>query len=171
MLDVCMPQKSTILSGFKLKQDSLFDLGELYKILFRWFENNGYAFYEKLYQDIDTPAGKQIQIFWTAERKMDDYIKFVIDVNYLVVGLSKVEVERGGVKVSTSKASVEFRINATLLKDWDGKWSASPFMKNVRKMYDKYLIRERIERLEGELHGEAMAMIDEIKSFLALHKF
>jgi hypothetical protein len=166
-----MPQKSVVLDKFKLKQSSLFDLDELYKIMFRWFENAGYSFYEKLYQDIDTPTGKIIQVFWTAERKMDDYVKYVIDINFNVTGLSKVDIERGGVKTSTSKGSVEFRITATLLKDYDNKWSATPFMKNIRKFYDQHLIRARLERLEGEIYGEVSGLIDEIKTFLALHKF
>ncbi len=164
-------QKDSLLSDYKLKQDSIFDLTELYKMLFRWFENNGYSFYEKNYQDSDTPGGKMLQIFWSAERKIDTYIKFVIEVNYFVTGLNKVEIERSGAKVSTNKGAVEFRISAYLAKDYDDKWSSSQFMKSMRRSYDKFIIRERIERLEGEMVGEYNSLIDEIRSFLALHKF
>ena len=40
-------RRDTLLDNFKLKQDSIFDLGELYKLLFRWFENNGTLFTKK----------------------------------------------------------------------------------------------------------------------------
>ena len=40
-------KKEKLLSGFKLKQDHIFNLGDLYKMMYRWFENNGYKFYEK----------------------------------------------------------------------------------------------------------------------------
>ena len=163
-------QRDTLLDNFKLKQDSIFDLGELYKLLFRWFENNGYSFYEKAYHDIDTPGGKQIMAFWVTERVMDSYIKFVIEVNFFVNGLSKVEIERGGTKVSTNKGSIEFRINAVINKDYDNKWDTMPIFKNARKIYEMYLARDRIEHLEGELIGDYQSLIDEIRSFLALHK-
>ncbi len=164
-------QRDYLLQDFKLKQDSIFDLTELYKLMFRWFENNGYAFHEKEYQDQDTPGGKQLTVFWVAEKMIDAYIKFVIEVNYLVLGMTKVEIERAGTKVSTNKGSIEFRISAYLLKDYDNKWSSTPFMKRVRKIYDYYLIKERIERLEGDLIIDYQALVDEIRSFLALHKF
>ena len=163
--------KSVLLDKFKIKQDSIFDLEELYKQLFRWFENNGYSFYEKVYQDQDTPGGKIILISWTAERKIDTYLKFVIDISYTVTGLSKIELERSGAKISTNKGKVEFEITAYLSKDYDNKWSNTPFMKNARRIYDSYIIRDRIERLEGELVNEYQALIDEIRSFLVLHKF
>ena len=163
-------QRDYLLTDFKLKQDSIFDLGELYKIIFRWFENNGYSFHEKMYQDQDMPAGKQLTVFWVGEKMIDAYIKFVIEINFLVIGLSKVEIERGGTKVSTNKGSIEFRISAYLLKDYDDKWSSSPMMKTVRKVYDYYLIKDRIERLEGTIIADYQALIDEIRSFLALHK-
>ena len=88
-----------------------------------------------------------------------------------VTGLSKIELERSGAKISTNKGKVEFEITAYLSKDYDNKWSNTPFMKNVRRIYDSYIIRDRIERLEGELVNEYQALIDEIRSFLVLHKF
>lgn len=164
-------QKSYLLQDYKLKQDSIFDLGELYKLLFRWFENNGYSFYEKNYVDQETPTGKLLQIYWVAEKKIDTYIKFGIEVNYFATGLSKVEIERGGVKISTNKGGIQLNISAYLMKDYDSKWSSSPLMKNMRRMYDSFIIRERIGSLTGELDNECQSLLDEIRSFLALHKY
>ena len=160
-----------LLTDFKLKQDSIFDLDELYKTLFRWFENNGYNFYEKSYQDQETPGGKIILISWTAEKKIDTYIKFGIDMTYTITGLNKIEIERSGTKISTNKGKIQTQISAYLLKDYDNKWSTSPFMKYARRIYDAYIIRNRVEHLEGTLINEYQALIDEIRSFLVLHKF
>ncbi|MEK6839828.1 MAG: hypothetical protein AABX72_02725, partial [Nanoarchaeota archaeon] len=55
-------------------------------------------------------------------------------------------------------------------KDYDNKWDTMPIFKNARKIYEMYLARDRIEHLEGELIGDYQSLIDEIRSFLALHK-
>ena len=143
--------KDYLFEKYKLKQDSVFDLTEMYKTLFRWFDVNGYSFYEKEYNDIDEPAGKHLEVYWYTEKVIDAYVKFVIEVNYLVLGLQKIELESGGIKFKTNKGSIEFRITAYLLKDYNDKWSKTPIQSKMRFLYDRFVIRKRIDKLEGEL--------------------
>lgn len=166
-----MPSRSYLLENFKILQDSIFNLTEFYKLLFRWFETMGYAFHETEYADIETPDGKQLEIWWVAEKESDAYNKFVITITFLVLGLQKAEIERGGVKSKTNKGSVEMRVTSYVERDYNGKWSTSPFMKSMRGVYDRFIVKERLDRLEGELILESQQLIDEIRSFLALHKF
>ena len=163
--------KDYLFQNFKLKQDSVFDLTELYKTLFRWFDVSGYTFYEKEYNDIDEPGGKHLELYWYSEKPMDAYVKFVIEINFLVLGLQKVELEKGGVKIKTNKGSIEFRITAYLLKDYDNKWSKTPLQSKIRFLYDRFIIRSRIDKLEGDLIKDVNSMMDEIKTFLDIHKF
>ncbi len=160
--------KDYLFQDFKLKQDTVFDLGELYKLLFRWFEVNGYVFQEKEYHDYDEPGGKHIEIFWAGEKIIDKYVKFVIEVNYFVLGLTKVELEKGGVKLKTNKGTAEFRISAYLAKDYKGDWGKMPMMLYI---YDRFIARHRIDRLEGEILKETNSCIDEIKAFMDIHRF
>jgi hypothetical protein len=164
-------RKDTLFDNFKLKATSLFDMTELYKKLFKWFEVYGYDFWEKEFKDIDEPSGKHIEIFWEGRRKIDEYIMFVIEISYLILGMKDVEVEKGGIKLKTQKCALEFRISSYLLMDYDDKWSKTGFHKSIRNVYDKYVARERIDRLENELVGETNSMIEEIKAFMSLHKF
>ena len=163
--------KDVLFSNYKLKQDSIFDLGELYKSIFRWFDVNGYSFYEKEYNDIDEPNGKHLEIYWYTEKKIDLYVKFVIEVSYLVLGMQKIELEKGGVKIKTNKGSIEFRITAYLMKDYDDKWSKSAMQKKMRYVYDRFIIKKRIDKLESELVKDVNSLIDELKAFLDIHKF
>ena len=166
-----MPLKDYAVKEFKLKADSIFDLGELYKILFKWFELNGYSFYEKEYQDIDEPNGKHIEIFWYTEKTVDSYVKFAIEINYLAIGLQKIEFEKGGVKIKTDKGSVGFNISAYLIKDYDDKWSKGIFGKRMRFIYDRIIARKRLGKLSEELANDTQQLIDEISSFCDIHKF
>lgn len=163
--------KDTIASGLKIKQRSVFNLDELYKVMWRWFELYGYDMQELEYRDSLEGNTKHLEIKWAAEKKIDDYIKFKIITNFLILGLEKVEIEQDGVKLKTDKGEVEINMTAILEKDYDDKWQESGYARLFRDIYDKYVIKNRIESLEGELYDEIYKLIDEIKAFLNLHRF
>lgn len=165
-----MSQKDFIASNIKVKQRSVFNLDELYLLLYKWFELYGYDFQEKEYRDIEKEGKKNLEIAWYTEKKIDDYMKFVIKVSFMVLGLEKVEIEEEGVKRKTSKGEAEVRFDAYIIKDYDNRWEGG-FMKFLREFYDKYIIKGRIESLEGELQAELNKLIDEVKAFLNLHRF
>lgn len=157
------------MDGVKVKQDSIFNITELYKAMFAWFANYGYDFAEEEYNEKDNGRNKDIKFFWTAEKKIDAYIKWSVELNVMILGLESVEIERNGLKLKTSKGSIEFKITAALIKDYEGKWStgvAAP----LRKIYDKVVARHRYSRMEEELTRETNKLIDEIKAFLNLYQ-
>jgi len=166
-----MVQRDVIASGLKIKQKSVFNLDELYKLMFRWFELYGYDMQELEYRDSIEGNGKHLEIKWRAKKQIDDYLQFVIVTNFLVLGFESIEIDRDGAKVKTDKGEVEINISASLEKDWQDKWAETGYAKVIREIYDKYIIKSRIESLEGELYEEVYKLIDEVKSFLNLHKF
>lgn len=167
-----MPQKDFIVPHVKVKDRSIFSLEELYKLLIRWFENYGYDFQEQEYRENDMGEGKKhLEIKWYAEKKIDDYFKYVMEINLFILGLESVEIEKDGVKHKTNRGEIEVRTKAYLLKDWQSKFEQSAFMKVFRDVYDKYIIRSRIEGYEGELYEETYKFLDEVKAFLNLHRF
>lgn len=165
-----MPQKSMLINNMKIAQDSIFDMGELYKNMFRWFETYEYDFHEDGYEESNTQAGKQVKFYWTAEKKMDAYIKYVIELNVFILGLQSIEIEKEGLKTKTHKGNIEFRITGYLLKDYDGKWSKTPFHTTLRYLYDKIIARKRYNIHEREFMTESKKLLDEIRAFLNLNK-
>jgi len=167
-----MPQIDIIVPNIKIKERSVFSLDELYKMLVRWFELHRYDFQEQEYRDENLgEKGKHLEIKWYAEKKIDDYFKFVIKMEFLVLGLIDVEVEKDGVKAKTNKGEIEIRTKAYMVKDYDKKWENSPIMRFLREIYDKKMIKSRIEGYEGELYEETRKLLDEVKVFLNLHRF
>ncbi|MEK6934940.1 MAG: hypothetical protein AABW46_03610, partial [Nanoarchaeota archaeon] len=167
-----MPQRDIIVPHVKVKDRAIFALEELYKALFRWFELHNYDFQEQEYRDDDMGGGrKHLELKWYAERKIDDYFKFVMEVNFLIVGLEDVEVEIEGVKHKSNKGDIEIRTRSYLLKDWQAKFEQTAMMKFLRDVYDKYIIRGRIEGYESDIYEETYKFLDEIKAFLNLHRF
>ncbi len=167
-----MPQRDIIVPHIKIKDRSIFNLDELYKLLLRWFELHNYDFQEQEYRDEDLGEGKKhLEIKWYAEKKIDDYFKFVMEINFFIIGLESVEIEREGVKHKTNRGEIEMRTKAYILKDWQAKFEQTALMKFLRDVYDKYIIRARIEGYEGELYEETYKILDEFKAFLNLHRF
>ena len=161
-----MALKATVVDNVKIVQNSIFDMGELYKAMFRWFENYEYAFHEVRYDEETTPGGKNVRYYWVAEKKIDAYIKFVIEVNVFIIGMGEVEIERNGLKAKSNKGNIEFRISGYLQKDYNNKWDN---LRVFHYIYDKVIAKARIDRYESEFYNESKKLIDEIKAFMNLH--
>ena len=44
-------------------------------------------------------------------------------------------------------------------------------MKFLREVYDKFIIRRRLEDYEEQIHDEVYELMNEVKAFLNLYKF
>lgn len=167
-----MPERNYIIRGLKIKQRATFDMGELYKVMFRWFSRNNYDFQEKEYlEKANADGSKQLEIAWYGNKKISDYIKFHIDVKFLIIGLKSVEVEIGNIKRKTNQGDLEMRFDAWLEFDYEGKYESQPFVKFFRDVYNKYVIKSRIEGYEIQIHEELYELVGEVKSFLNLFRF
>jgi hypothetical protein len=163
-----MPEKDELFTT-KVKHTGIFNFKELYRILFEWLIDKGYDVNEKTYKEVVGGSGaKEIEIEWDAERKVTDYFKFNLKVEWHIIGMTSVEVEIDGSKEKMNKGQLEIKFKSVLLKDYRESWTSNPFIKFLRTFYDKYLIKERLEQYEGKLIGDMEEMIAECKSFLAL---
>jgi len=158
-----------ILFKTKVKHKGLFDFKETYRILYEWLVAEGYDVNEKSYKEVLGPGGaKEIEIEWVALKKVSDYFRFEIDVNWHMIGMTSVEVEIDGVKQPMNKGQFELEVKSVLQKDYENRWENRPLLKFLRTLYDRYLIRERIEGYEGKLISEMDEFVAQCKSFLQL---
>jgi hypothetical protein len=163
-----MVEKDQLFST-KVKHTGLYDFKELYRILFEWLMEQGYDINEKSYKEVLQAGGaKEIEVEWEATRKVSDYFKFWIKVKFHPMGMTSVEVDVDGVKQKMNKGMVDVEVSCALLKDYEDRWSGKPIWKFLRTMYDKYLIRDRVEQYEGKLISEMDQFCAQAKSFLAM---
>jgi len=157
------------LIGTKVRHVGIFDFKETYRILFEWLIDQGYDFNEKNYKEvIGAGNAKEIEIEWEAVRKVSDYFRFYIKVKWKIIGMTSVEVEIDGVKQKMNKGDLTLEFSCVLHKDYEDRWGGKPFFKFLRTLYDKYLIRERVEQYESKLIIEMEQLVAEAKSFLVL---
>ncbi len=155
-------------NGYKIKWGGLFDLEEVYNEMYRWFMHYDYDWKETKYRVIDMPGGgKQIEIKWQLSRKPDDYSKYVFNVHIQVFG-SEAEVNVDNIKKKMYKGSLEYRVEAHIERN--GKvWRDSFWGKAQRHIYEKAIIRSRLELQEEEFFVECQKFFSELKSFLSMY--
>jgi len=162
-----MAEKDTVFKG-KFKQKGIFDFKDFYAFAYDWLNGEGYNVTENVYSEEITGDSKKIEIEWVAKKKISDYFRFVIKINWMIIGLKNVEVEREGKKLKMNSGQVEVKISGVLEKDYENKWEDHPFWKFLRGVYDRYIIRSRIEQYEDKLEGEVDEFIAQCKAYLVL---
>jgi len=153
----------------KVKHNGIFNFKETYRVLYEWLIDQGYDLNEKQYKEVISAGNaKEIEIEWDAVRKVSDYFRFEIKVNWHIIGMTSVEVEIDGVKEKMNKGQFEIEAKCILQKDYEDRWTMNPFYKFLRGLYDRYVIPARIEQYEGKLIGENDEFLAQCKAFLAL---
>lgn len=150
--------------GGKTSYDGFFDFKQVYNFLYTWFSDYEYDIEENRYGEKIKPEGKEIDIEWTAKRDITDYFRFVVKIDWLITGMTSHNV--GNKKLD--KGKIEIRITGYLVKDYEEKWESTAFLKFLRDVYDKYIIKGRIDQYEDKISEELDEALAQIKSFLAL---
>ena len=162
-----MAEKDTIFSG-KIKQTGNFDFKDFYSFTYDWLNDEGYTVIEKKYSEKVSGESKDIEIIWEAAKKISDYFKFMIKMNWTIGGLKNIEATKDGRKIKTNSGLVEIKFSAVLIKDYESRWEDHPLWKFLRGVYDRYMIRSSIEEYEGKLIGNLDELIAQCKSYLAI---
>jgi hypothetical protein len=162
-----MAEKDRVLAE-KIKHTGIFSFSELYEYLYDWFNDESYKIREKKYSEKILGETKTIEIEWECEKKISDYFKFQIKLAWLITGLKKVEVKKEDQKVTMNSGAVEIKYTAMIIKDYESRWENQPFWKFLRGVYDRYIIRTRIDYYEERIEDEIREVVAQTKAFLAL---
>lgn len=152
----------------KVKQEGIFKFKDLYAFAYDWLADNSYDTDEELYKEVVKGNAKDIEIRWTSSKKISDYFKFVIKATWKIFGMVDVEIEQAGKKVKMNKAKFEIKVKGIIKKDYEHRWERTAFLKFLRGVYDRYIIKGRIESYEGKIFTECDEFVAQIKSFLAI---
>ena len=82
--------------------------------------------------------------------------------------MTSVEVTKGNVKVEMKRGIIETTVTGYLEKDYEHRWETSPISKFLRGLYDKFIIRSRIEGYQEQVMIEVDELVAQAKAFLAL---
>jgi len=153
-----------------LKYSGNFDYKEIYKKLYVWITQQGYSKpYEKKYWEKVKPDGKLAEFVWETTKTKDDYFKFTIEIQFTFDGLKEGEAEYKGKKIKLDNGRAEIKFNATLTRNFKATWKNENGL--MFKIYEKYIIPDKIEEMKIDLYQDTNKLIEETKNYFNLFKF
>ncbi|MBS3093713.1 hypothetical protein J4456_03995 [Candidatus Pacearchaeota archaeon] len=161
-----MAEKDKVFKG-KLKQTGIVSYKDIYEYMYHMFMDDGYDVIETRYSEVNRGDSKNVEIMWTMSKTISSYFKFQISLFFLVAGLKKVTIKKDGQDVQAESATIEMDFTGTLTKDYNNEWE-SGIMKILRDIYDKYIIKNRIEDYESKLNDDVQEFLAQIKAFMTL---
>lgn len=156
------PEPETIFKN-RIVQKGLFNLKVLNKNITEWFSNKKYSFQEKTNSSKAKDRGHEVRVDFSAEKKVDNYAKYIINIEILATELEKVRLE----DKSLDKGNVEIRLNANLQLDYKNRFGDKPFHRFLRGLYHRYFKGE-IKHYEDQSEEEGKDLFDTIKESLNL---
>ncbi|MFQ5531430.1 MAG: hypothetical protein ACE5ES_02335 [Candidatus Nanoarchaeia archaeon] len=163
-----MAEKEEVFST-KMKYNGIFSLRDFYQFCYDWLrDETNLLLSEKKYTEKIDGDEKKLDIEWFGFRKMTDYFKFEVKVKYRIVKLKEVEIPQGSKKIKTNHGEVEMKISGILVRDYDGKFEKDAFRKFLRAIYEKWVIKPRIDYFEEKLIGDLDEYLSQAKAYLAL---
>jgi hypothetical protein len=153
----------------KVKFSGIANCKNLYKFVNGYLVDEGYDVNEDVYEEKIIGDSKSLGITWTADKKLDDYFKSSIKMSWRIGSVRDVEVEVDGKKKAMNKiSSMTINVKGTLVSDYGGNWSGSGLQKILKGTYHKYVVPEKIEKMQGKVFGDVEDLCSEMKAFLDL---
>lgn len=163
-----MVEKDNVIKE-KVKHSGLGDFKGAYKYAREWLQKENFEVTEDSYSEKVSGNAKEIEIEWTANRKLTDYYKAVLKFKWRVLGLVDVEVEVDGKRKTMNKfVELSIEVKGVLEKDYDSKWENSSMQKFFKDVYNKYVVIERTRQKEDQVRGAVIDFKEEMKAFLEL---
>ncbi len=163
--------REPIIGESSVKYNGVFDMPLLYKKLHGWILREGFKLPKEVkYVERIKPFGKIIDFTWkTSKEELDGYVVMELEVKFLLIGLTEVELDRPSGKIKLNKADASFSFSATLVRNPGNKaWSDGSVM---AKVYDRYIIADQLDKFRIDLYKKTEKLVDETKTFLALYRF
>ena len=162
-----MVEKDKIFKGV-IKQSGIYNFKDFYEFMYDYFMDENYDIFETKYTEKLKGDSKDIEIKWTAIKEVSDYFRFEIYSRWNILGMRKVKVKKEGQEITMDSGTLEIKFEAILQKDWENRWESHPFWKFLRGLYDRYIIKSRINDYELRLFQEINQIVAQAKSFLAI---
>jgi hypothetical protein len=162
-----MTEKELLLKE-KLSHKGLFDFSALYAFAHSWFKDEDYGVDEERYEEKVSGSSRNLLIEWKATKPLSDYFKIEHKVKFEIEGMTDVEVEVDGEKKSMNKGSIKLDIKSAMVIDPESKWDVKPYYRFLRDVYNKYIIRGRVENIKDKIGNDARGFKESLKQFLDL---
>lgn len=149
-----------------IRYKGIMDFDGLYKFVKSWLESKGYFVQEQKYKD----KGSEVEIKWVASKVVTEYFQYQIKVNFIVWGLSNVEIidERTKATKKMSKGRIEVQLSGSVIEDYNDDWEKNWFYKKLHHLYRELKKNEREEIHTNNVQGDLVSLTNSVKGFLGM---
>lgn len=159
-----MSEQDYVVQKTTLSYTGSLNVKELYFLIKNWLNDRGFYIIEKEHHG---KAGEttSLKTKWQAEKKVEDYTKYVMKVKIKVSNLKETN------KAKYHSGDYQVEVESYLEKDYEDRFESKPMLKFFRALYDKFIEKSRFSKYEEDLRQLTTALLNELKSFFNLAKF
>ncbi len=117
-----------------------------------------------------TPTLKNYNIWWRIQKKINNHVRFVMNIDFIGLGISSVEVVWQGKKYKASKGEFTFTLSGAVEIDPTGEWKNSKIVSQFSDYLVKNLLRQNMLDYRDELRREMMEFQAFIKNFFGQYQ-
>ena len=155
----------------RVKFVGIFDLGDLYRLLYDIIKSMGYIIIESKYTHKTIPTGDRVELEWNCYKKVDDYSQFHLFVRTVIGELQKVQVKVDDVTATKHKGDAEIEITANIITDYENRWETNTLSKFLKGIYDIYFYKSTFDTWVTKITSEMHTVENEMKAFFRMERF
>ncbi len=152
-----------------LKYSGIFDLSGLYKAIADWFIDYGFYLEEPVWKHkIPTPGGAEQEIGFDGWKKINEYVRYWVDLYIHMYDLVDVDVVKEGVKKKMNRAQIVMEFRAQVETDYSKRFETK-FEMFIKDFMDKYLYKKDMDVIwTDQLYYITYKLHTKIKEFLGM---
>lgn len=162
-----MPDKFRGMPLTFVKHRGLFSYAEFINGIRNWFRENNYEFHEPKHQWKAPPEGVEVEIRINGNRKVNEYVKYHINMFLKIYDMKDVEVVKDGQKVKMQDGKVTVEISGKLELDWQNRFGGNKFLQGLQDFLHQFIIKQDIgDHWEDDLLFKLMDLTRAIRTVL-----
>ncbi len=128
---------------FKLRKKGTFDLKSLLNGIKRWMRKEYYHYHEPKYAI--KPDEVEIAIY--GERKLNEYVRYRIEILIKGFDLKQVEVIKEGKKIAMVDGRFFIELGGKMMLDWQRRFGGNKLLQTLQDFYHKRIMKQTIEEV------------------------
>lgn len=180
------PDPIPVVAGMKVKYKDIFDIKAFYEALFEWSKEYGWGdlmdsgggvqseHWETYYGErVDQKGSREIWFQWRLFKDPPHapFLRYYLDMDFHVLGLSNAEIVREGMKIAANKGEIEITTNTFIEKRYEKAFSKSAFLKPITSLFTERVYRKELKQREKELYQETYALQNFMKQWFKLKRY
>ena len=150
----------------KLSYEGLFNYKELFRIMDFWLRDKFYDKFEYRNEEYNTDKGKEIVTEFKPWKKVTDYYKIIIKIEFHLLDIHKVEVERNGKKVMMDEGKCEVKLTGYLIPDYEHWWIKKPMHYFLRDMFERFVYWYITRKYQGMVIDHVADLYHHLSTYL-----